>query len=65
MIRFACPGCQSVFTVGDEKGRQDGKVPEMRSSFHDPRSGRDARGPAERSAAYSAFATQSRSKRSS
>ncbi|MGL6097835.1 MAG: hypothetical protein ACRC7O_18795 [Fimbriiglobus sp.] len=33
MIRFACPGCSSVFTVPDEKGGKTGKCPKCQSQF--------------------------------
>ncbi len=33
MIRFACPGCSSTFTVGDEKAGKTGKCPKCQSQF--------------------------------
>lgn len=33
MIRFACPSCNSVFTVADEKGGKTGKCPKCQSQF--------------------------------
>ena len=36
MIRFACPGCQSVFTVEDAKGGKTGKCPKCEARFTIP-----------------------------
>ncbi len=36
MIRFACPGCQASFTVGDEKGGKTGKCPKCGTAFSIP-----------------------------
>ena len=36
MIRFACPGCESVFTVGDEKAGKTGKCPKCEARFQIP-----------------------------
>lgn len=33
MIRFACPGCQAEFTVGDEKAGKTGKCPKCQAAF--------------------------------
>lgn len=33
MIRFACPGCQATYTVGDEKAGKNGKCPKCQSAF--------------------------------
>jgi hypothetical protein len=36
MIRFACPSCNSVFTVADEKGGKTGQCPKCQSQFAIP-----------------------------
>jgi TM2 domain-containing membrane protein YozV len=36
MIRFACPGCSSTFTVGDDKAGKTGKCPKCSSQFTIP-----------------------------
>ena len=36
MIRFACPGCQSAFSVGDEKAGKTGKCPKCGTAFTIP-----------------------------
>jgi DNA-directed RNA polymerase subunit M/transcription elongation factor TFIIS len=36
MIRFACPSCNSVFTVADEKAGKSGKCPKCQSQFMIP-----------------------------
>ena len=33
MIKFACPGCEAVFTVGDEKAGKTGKCPKCSAQF--------------------------------
>ena len=33
MIKFACPGCSAVFTVGDEKAGKTGKCPKCSAQF--------------------------------
>ena len=33
MIKFACPGCSAVFSVGDEKAGKTGKCPKCQSQF--------------------------------
>ena len=33
MIRFACPGCDAAFTVGDEKAGKTGKCPKCSTQF--------------------------------
>ncbi len=33
MIRFACPGCNATFSVGDEKAGKTGKCPKCQSQF--------------------------------
>ena len=42
MIRFACPGCDSTFSVGDEKAGKTGKCPKCQTQFLIP----DSPGPA-------------------
>ncbi len=36
MIRFSCPGCQAVYTVGPEKAGKTGKCPKCQSQFSIP-----------------------------
>ena len=36
MIKFACPGCAAVFSVGDEKAGKSGKCPKCESQFMIP-----------------------------
>jgi hypothetical protein len=36
MIRFTCPGCETPFTVGDEKAGKSGKCPKCQSQFSIP-----------------------------
>ena len=36
MIRFACPGCSSTFTVADEKAGKTGKCPKCHIQFTIP-----------------------------
>ena len=36
MIRFACPGCGAVYTVGDEKAGKTGKCPKCAAQFEIP-----------------------------
>ncbi len=38
MIRFACPGCASTFTVDDSKAGKVGKCPKCQSQFQIPKS---------------------------
>ena len=37
MIRFSCPGCQAVYTVGPEKAGKSGKCPKCQSQFSIPK----------------------------
>ena len=37
MIRFSCPGCQAVYTVGPEKAGKTGKCPKCQSQFSIPK----------------------------
>ena len=36
MIRFACPGCQAVYEVGDDRGGKSGKCPKCEATFTVP-----------------------------
>jgi hypothetical protein len=36
MIKFACPGCAAVFSVGDEKAGKTGKCPKCQAQFMIP-----------------------------
>ncbi len=37
MIRFSCPGCQAVYTVGPDKAGKTGKCPKCQSQFSIPK----------------------------
>ena len=37
MIRFSCPGCQALYTVGPDKAGKTGKCPKCQSQFTIPK----------------------------